>query len=99
MRRKRRKDSPEQVQDAPEALRAAGGSNATDPAVRRNSKDTRIDDEAALFRQFQEEAKMLEKEAHECPVPKPGGVLGRLLGFQQDGDRKNIRQEKRKGLS
>jgi len=27
---------------------------------------------------------MLEKEARECPVPKPGGVLGRLLGFQQD---------------
>ena len=28
---------------------------------------------------------MLEQEARECPVPKPRGVLGRLLGFQQDG--------------
>ena len=53
------------------------------PAARGKER-ARIEDEAALFRQFQEEAKMLEKEAHECPVPKPGGLLGRLLGFQRD---------------
>jgi hypothetical protein len=49
-------------------------------------EDTRIEGEAALFQQFQEEAEMLEKEARECPVPKPGRFLGRLLGFQQDGN-------------
>lgn len=62
---------------------AAGrGDNALAPT--RERKDSVLGDEAALFRQFQEEAKILEKEARECPVPKPGGVLGRLLGFQQD---------------
>ena len=45
--------------------------------------DINIEDAAALFRQFQQEAEMLEREARECPVPKPGGVLGRLLGFQK----------------
>lgn len=45
--------------------------------------EPRLPDEAALFRQFQQEAEMLEKEARECPVPKPGAVLGRLFGFQQ----------------
>jgi cytochrome c oxidase assembly factor 2 len=55
---------------------------------------TRIEGEAALFRQFQEEAEMLEKEARECPVPKPGGFLGQLLGFRQDGNKQDeVRQE------
>ena len=43
---------------------------------------------------------MLEKEAHECPVPKPGGVLGRLLGFQQHEDaRDDAVRERRKDAS
>jgi hypothetical protein len=54
------------------------------------SKDPQPQDEAALFRQFQHEAEMLEKEAHACPVPKPGGVLGRILGFQQDKKNQDV---------
>jgi cytochrome c oxidase assembly factor 2 len=97
VRRKRRK-SDEQQEQSTEVPRvsprepaqptlmttaAAGrGDNALAPS--RERKDSVLGDEAALFRQFQEEAKILEKEARECPVPKPGGVLGRLLGFQQD---------------
>lgn len=41
-----------------------------------------ISEEAALFQELQREAEALEKEARECPVPKPRGVLGRLLGFE-----------------
>jgi cytochrome c oxidase assembly factor 2 len=62
---------------------AAAGRGDNTLAPTRERKDSVLGDEAALFRQFQE-AKILEKEARECPVPKPGGVLGRLLGFQQD---------------
>ena len=48
------------------------------------SKD--LEEEAALFRALQREAEALEKEAREareCPVPKPKGILGRLLGFEE----------------
>ena len=48
------------------------------------SKD--LEEEAALFRALQREADVLEreaKEARECPVPKPKGLLGRLLGFEE----------------
>ena len=41
-----------------------------------------LESEASLFRQLEEEAKKLEKSARECPVPKPSGILGHLLGFQ-----------------
>jgi cytochrome c oxidase assembly factor 2 len=97
VRRKRRKSDEQQEQpaEAPEAsLRppaqptpmtaAAAGRGNNALASTKERKDLTLEDEAALFRQFQGEAQMLEKEARECPVPKPGGVLGRLLGFQQD---------------
>ncbi len=47
-----------------------------------------LDEEAALFRELQAEAEMLEKEARsarECPVPKPRGWVGRILGFEEQG--------------
>ena len=97
VRRKRRKSDEQQEQsaEAPEAslrppaqstlmtaVATGRGDNAL--ASTKERKNSTLEDEAALFRQFQGEAQMLEKEARECPVPKPGGVLGRLLGFQQD---------------
>jgi cytochrome c oxidase assembly factor 2 len=97
VRRKRRKSDEQQEQPAeapgsslgepsqPTPMTTAAaerGDNALTPT--RERKDSPLGDEAALFRQFQEEAQILEKEARECPVPKPGGILGRLLGFQQD---------------
>lgn len=44
-----------------------------------------LQDEAAMFKKLQEEAKVLKTESQdrECPVPKPRGALGRLLGFQE----------------
>ena len=50
-----------------------------------------LSEEAALFQELQREAEALEKEARECPVPKPRGVIGRLLGFEEE-DR--FKQEK-----
>ncbi|PGH02315.1 hypothetical protein GX51_04756 [Blastomyces parvus] len=41
-----------------------------------------IDDEIAKFRQMEEEARNLANVKRECPVPKPRGVVGELLGFK-----------------
>lgn len=30
----------------------------------------------------EEEKVMMRKKAHECPVPKPPGIIGRVLGFK-----------------
>ncbi|KAB8235090.1 uncharacterized protein BDW43DRAFT_270852 [Aspergillus alliaceus] len=38
-------------------------------------------DEVSTFLQLEEEAAQLAKAGRECPVPKPRGVLGELLGF------------------
>ncbi|KAJ5746065.1 hypothetical protein N7520_011247 [Penicillium odoratum] len=40
------------------------------------------DEEVATFFQMEEEAENLSHIGHECPVPKPKGVLGELLGFR-----------------
>lgn len=31
-----------------------------------------------------EEAAILAKKAHQCPVPKPTGLIGQVLGFGSD---------------
>ena len=33
---------------------------------------------------LKEEAAMMRKESHECPVPKPTGLIGEVLGFKKD---------------
>ena len=45
-----------------------------------------------------EEAAALRRRAHECPVPKPKGVIGEALGFKrrQEEERPKIQVEKRK---
>ena len=40
------------------------------------------DEEMTTFFQMEEEAQQMTRVGHECPVPKPKGVLGELLGFQ-----------------
>lgn len=44
------------------------------------------DDEVSTFLQLEEEAERLAKTGRECPVPKPGGVIGELLGFPSRKD-------------
>ncbi|KAJ5107027.1 hypothetical protein N7456_003702 [Penicillium angulare] len=41
-----------------------------------------VDEEVSTFFQMEEEAQRLASVGHECPVPKPKGVLGQWLGFQ-----------------
>jgi len=77
-RKKKRKKDADASEPAPSELPSAA------TKISSASSSNNLDDETALFAQFQAEAKMLERKARECPVPKPGGVLGRLLGFQED---------------
>lgn len=41
-----------------------------------------VDEEVSTFLQMEAEAEKLSHINRECPVPKPKGVLGELLGFQ-----------------
>jgi hypothetical protein len=43
------------------------------------------DDEVSTFLQMEEEAARMQKYGRECPVPKPGGIVGEILGFSSRG--------------
>ena len=46
-------------------------------------KNPRADTEKQMPLQISEDEKvMMRKKAHECPVPKPPGIIGRVLGFE-----------------
>ncbi|KAJ9654469.1 hypothetical protein H2198_006478 [Neophaeococcomyces mojaviensis] len=62
--------------------------------VSRNSTRLKsLQEEAETLRQLQAEAAAIEREnaRRECPVPKPKGMLGRLLGLETGV--KNIERE------
>ena len=76
--------------------------NTTDPSLVQsathdtqadNARKTSLQQEAILFQQMQEEAIRLDVKGRECPIPKPTGILGQMLGFE-DG-RKQSRMQKR----
>lgn len=67
MRRRRRKDNdPDSNIPRPEHPTSSGA----------------VDEEVSTFFQMEEEAQKLAHASRECPVPKPKGVLGELLGFR-----------------
>lgn len=60
--------------------------DAPKPTQKTLTGSKELDDEAALFRELAAEAEMLDKKAilaRECPVPKPAGLIGRILGFDE----------------
>jgi hypothetical protein len=63
------------------------------------NKAKTLEDEAALFRQLQQEADMLEKQARECPVPRPKGWIGRVLGFESQQEQSSAEMQQQKGKS
>lgn len=57
--------------------------------------DAVTDEQKAVRRRFQEmeeEAAAMETERRECPMPKFGGKIGELLGFQGQGRDKRRRR-------
>lgn len=43
-------------------------------------------DEVATFLQMEAEAESLARIGRECPVPKPRGIVGQLLGFSNNNN-------------
>ena len=55
---------------------------------RQRTTDDPIDESSGAGREArmplyisEQEKERMRKKAHECPVPKPPGVIGRILGF------------------
>lgn len=48
------------------------------------------EDMRALFHEMKEEDEVLQSERRECPVPKPRGKIGELLGFGRDDARRDV---------
>jgi hypothetical protein len=59
-------------------LQAATKQQPGTKAVKRS-----MEAEAAVLKMLQEEARKFEKEARVCPIPKPSGWVGRVLGFEE----------------
>ncbi|KAI4109157.1 MAG: hypothetical protein LQ339_001963 [Xanthoria mediterranea] len=51
-------------------------------------KDSNLHNDAVMQEQVMtaREQKAMRKKAHECPVPKPGGRIGEMLGFPKKDD-------------
>ncbi|KAI5284001.1 hypothetical protein KEM55_001258, partial [Ascosphaera atra] len=75
MRRRKQKSPEQQLGETEEGttLRPAG-------------VPSEMADEIANFRQLQAEDKAKTQAGRECPIPKPKGVIGRLLGFEEQNE-------------
>ena len=57
---------------------------------RRRTSQASIEDSSADSRKqmplqiSKEEKALMRKKAHECPVPKPPGIIGKVLGFKSE---------------
>jgi cytochrome c oxidase assembly factor 2 len=78
-RRRRSKDQADELSTSSTPATAAAPA-PTEP----DSATRQLAEEAAEFRYMQEEAKRISKMSRECPVPKPRGILGDILGFDRD---------------
>lgn len=66
LRRRRRKDVEMDADAARSGLPTSSGP---------------VDEEVSTFFQMEAEAQKMTQVNHECPIPKPKGVIGELLGF------------------
>lgn len=59
------------------------------PTPRNTTTSISADEEVTTFLQTEEEAERLASLRRECPVPKPGGRIGALLGFTTQPTKKS----------
>jgi cytochrome c oxidase assembly factor 2 len=77
MRTRRRRKTPESTQqDESQYSKEIAAMNAMPTQFADSSAD-----EVATFLQMEAEAESLARIGRECPVPKPRGIVGQLLGF------------------
>ena len=69
---------------------------------RRRTTDDLYDESSGAGREAEtpsymseEEKDRMRKKAHECPVPKPPGVIGRILGFNVEDKEEEERSRPR----
>ncbi|KAK8010400.1 hypothetical protein PG990_009365 [Apiospora arundinis] len=62
---------------------------------RRRPEPVEVRDELAQFESSKDDFDRLSdaKAKRECPVPKPGGVIGELMGFRARGDKDSQQQQ------
>lgn len=70
----------QQVQGTRRRRRKDG--NSPDPSGNNPNQNPSTDEEVSTFLQLEEEAERFSHVRRECPVPKPGGKLGEMLGFK-----------------
>ena len=73
--------------------------NIPDQSGNSPNQNPPTDEEVSTFLQLEEEAHQLSHARRECPVPKPGGKLGEMLGFKSQGDGEQLRQAGRAGFA
>ena len=74
----------------------APATTAPQPPSTKGTNIPNLDEESALFASLAAEAAILEQKAklaRECPVPKPTGWVGRMLGFE-DRNRREPQQRR-----
>ncbi|OKL56194.1 hypothetical protein UA08_08485 [Talaromyces atroroseus] len=74
-RRRKTSDSPDVMQHSRETI-PNGATQFTESAT----------EEASTFYQMEAEAESLARIGRECPVPKPRGIVGQLLGFSNNSN-------------
>jgi hypothetical protein len=82
LRPRRRRRNPHSTSDSPDTLQypkeksPIGATQFTESAS----------EEASTFYQMEAEAEALARIGRECPVPKPRGIVGQILGFSNNNN-------------
>jgi hypothetical protein len=64
----------------------------TDGSTQENCKDANQPEAVSADEEESVADKLMEAKRRECPVPKPGGILGDMLGFRYQ---RSTREEER----
>lgn len=76
--------------------RSGNLSSAGRPSIKGGAIGTEEEEEEdirALFRGMKEEEAAMELRGRECPVPRPRGRIGELLGFGRNGRRQGVESD------
>ena len=52
--------------------------------------DGNDEDESSILQEVEAIEIAMRRQAHQCPVPKPKGLIGEVLGFKKEGSDENI---------
>lgn len=77
-----------------DSTREHNGDRRRKRRIETNGVDEEEDDVEVTSISLAEEGERIKKQGHECPIPKPGGIVGEVLGLGKRDDRmKKLRPE------